>query len=176
MASGKRPCLKLSQKFEMLDPMVYRLAIPDHHRRRRLDPKLMRGLHRIEPLLPVALRATLAPDLVDQDLSATPRNAVKPGCEELTQHCFVAHAKGLRHPVNLRWRKTVEMNSISLFQFTQQPGVILERKLRVEPALHQNPTAANCEHLFDLAVDLLVTVDISLLVAGFAVEGTKITD
>src|SRR5262249_28250477 len=75
--------------------------------------------------------------------------------------------------IQFRRRKTVEMNFVSSLQLTQQTGVVIERKIRMEPALHEDATPAQLDHLFDFLKDLFVAVNVTFGRSGFAIKRTK---
>src|SRR5262245_12115569 len=161
---------------QMLHALLPGFPIPNHHSRGGFNPEFMCTLHHIEPLLRVAFGAPLPPDLIDQNLASTSGETVQPRVFQLSQDINVTFPESFRHPIDLGRREAMEMYSVPIFQFAEQPGVVIEWQVGMQSTLHQDAASAEFDHLFDLSEDLVITQDVALRITRLAIERAKVTD
>ena len=160
----------------MLDPLLERLDVAVHHRRRRRDPQPVRVAHDAEPLVRGRLlrRDDLA-DAVDEDLRAAAGERVEARVAQAREGLRDRQLGAARDVLHLGRRERVQVDRVALLDRAEEILVELDPEIGVVAALHEERGAAEGERLLDLLEDDRLRQQVALAaVARAAVEGAEV--
>ena len=160
----------------VLDPLLERLDVAVHHRRRRRHAEPMGLTHDVEPLLGLRLlRRDDRPDAVDEDLGAAAGNGVEAGVAEPRQRLGHRQLRAPCDVLDLGGREGVQVDLVTGLDRAEEILVVVDPEVGVMTALHQEPRAADREGLLDLLVDDGLREEVALAhVARSAVERAEV--
>src|SRR6266404_979682 len=167
-----RAILQLAQTQQVLDAVFDGLHVPEHHRRRGVQPEAMGNLHHAQPLVAHALqRSNALAHAVDEDFTAAAGDGSQTSLLKAANHFFYRHLEHVREMVELRWRKTVDvyLGKVAT-NVLQEVQVVIDAELRMMSALHQYLDATDRHQLLDLLAHLLGREYVRIIVALLAHE------
>ncbi len=169
------PALQIPHAKQMFHPIGVGLAQSIHHGHRGLHALAVGLFLNAQPLLGLGLLpGDPLPYLVDQDLTATPRNAVQPRGLELAHHVGHREPKALAEEHHLGRREAMDVDRVMPLDVAHQVQIPLEGDVGVVAALKQDLHPADGLALVNLPTDLLVTQDVPLVMLGPAVERAEL--
>ena len=171
-----RPLLQLVDALQVLDAMLQAFPHPEHHGGCTRQSQAVGDLHDLQPLLGVTLVGVLSPDLIHQDLGPAPWNRVQSRGLQPEQDFPGVDAEDPGKGMDLRRREAVEVDPVPPLQLAQEPFVPLQRKVGMEPALHENAAAAKLQGLLDFFKNLLVAQDVTFAGTGRSIKSAKGAD
>ena len=168
--------LELADLPHVLDPLLERLDVAVHHRRRRRHAEPMGLTHDVEPLLGLRLlRRDDRPDAVDEDLGAAAGNGVEAGVAKPRQRLGHGQLRAPRDVLDLGRREGVQVDLVPGLDRAEEILVVVDPEVGVMTALHQEPRATDREGLLDLLVDDGLREEVALAhVARSAVERAEV--
>src|SRR4051812_27152602 len=154
--------LLVPQPPEMLDPVLDRFDMAEHHRGARFQTELVRRLHHFKPRVGIAFqRGDPVADPVDQNLPATPWKRAEACLFELCDYLPQRHPEKSDKMLELRWTETMDINvRILLADVPQELEIPVECQRRVMTALHQDLNPARGGKFIQFLVELFPAQDV----------------
>ena len=159
----------------MLDPVLQRLHMAEHHRRRRTQPQPMRRVHHLQPIVAHGFeRRDAPPHPVHQYFPAPAGDRSQSRPDEPRDDLLQRHSEDLPEMDEFARTEAVNVDRGELlFYMRQQILVPLQRELGMMAALHQDLRAAPREGFLNLPVHFLQRDDVGAGVALRAVKGAE---
>jgi hypothetical protein len=171
-----RLVLELADLPHVLDPLLERLDVPVHHRRRRRHPEPVGLAHDVEPFLRLRLlRRDDRANSIHEDFRAATGDRVEPGVAQARERLRGRELRAPRDVLDLGRRERVEVDRVALLDRAEEILVVVDPEVGVVATLHEQPGAAERERLLDLLVDHGLGQQIALAhVAWPAVERAEV--
>ena len=140
----------------MLDAILNRLDVAEHHRRAGIQTQPMRHIHDFEPVVAHRLeRRNFLAHAVHENFPAAAGNRAQPGLHEIADDFLQRLVEHFAEMDELARAEPVDVDLRKLrFDVREQIEIPLLRQLRMMPALHQNLRAAQRDGLLDFFVHL----------------------
>ena len=171
---GREPAgavLQVAQVDQVLDPLLERLHVAEHHGGRGLHAQAVGRLHDREPVRrgPLGDPDDL-PHAVGQDLGAAPGDGVQARGHQPAQGLVGRQRRDLLDVLDLGGREAVDPDRVAALDPAEQLLVVLDPQVRVQPALEQDLVPAQGQRLLDLGRELLLGQQVPLARRQVAVE------
>ncbi len=164
--------LNAAQTFEMVDAMAQLFAAAEHHGGSGAESERMGHAVHFFPIVAGALQARdFRADFIVENFRAAAGNGLQAGVHQPLNRFADAEFADFRDAQNF-WRgKAMQMHLwVAGFQGAQQIFVVADLQVGMQPALEQNPSAAEIQHFVNFLVDVLEGKDVAVLGAERAVE------
>lgn len=179
--SGERqpcqgPVLLRPHDFEVLDAILDRLDVTEHHRNAAGEAELMGGVHYAHPLGGVRLqRCDAVAHAVHEDFPAATWNGAKPGGDKVPEDLLNRLVEELGEGDHFAGAEAMDVEAGEFFaDVRQQVEIPLFGQLGVMPTLHEDLVAAQRNGFLDLAVHFSVRNHVGVGVLLGAPEGAEL--